>query len=170
MREPPFEPVPEAERPPKTPPMLVNEIARLFGGKMRKYEIGGVMSQESARLLMRVLAFSDGESQLRLTEITHLKAPTVSVTLKKMEEEGLVRRESDPEDLRVIRVYLTEQGATYNRTILGRLQEVDAILMQGFSEEETDVLRKLLERMRNNILSSEKKSHAETKKLTDGNS
>lgn len=170
MKELPFTKTPETERPPKTPPMLVNEIARLFGGKMREYELSGVMSQESARLLMRALACSDGVSQLRLTEMTHLKAPTVSVTLKKMEDEGLVRRESDPEDLRVIRVFLTERGAAHNRRIFGRLQSLDAILMQGFSEEETAVLRELLERMRNNILSSEKKPHAETKKLTDGNS
>ena len=39
--------------PAPTPPMLVNEIARLFHGKMRAFEADGTMTQESARQIMR---------------------------------------------------------------------------------------------------------------------
>ena len=137
---------------PITPPMLVNEIARLFHAKMRTYDLDGVMSQDSARLIMRVLAHADGCSQLELVRKTHLKAPTVSVTLRRMEDEGLVRREQDAADMRVVRVYLSEGGRAHNRQVHERLHCVDATLMQGFTEEETDCLLQYLERMRDNIL------------------
>ena len=135
-----------------TPPMLVNEIARLFHARMRNYEPDGVMLQDSARLIMRQLAHADGCSQLDLVHKTHLKAPTVSVALKQMEERGLVRREQDALDMRVIRVYLSQAGHEHNRKIRERLYEVDAALMEGFSEEEVEQLKHFLERMRNNIL------------------
>lgn len=138
-----------------TPPMLVNEIARLFDTRMRRYDLGGVMSQDSARLMIRALSREDGVSQLHLTTLTHLKAPTVSVTLRRMEEEGLVRRERDPMDLRLTRVYLTEKGKAHNKSVSERLHGLDEELMRGFSEEETESLRKLLERMRDNILPAE---------------
>jgi DNA-binding MarR family transcriptional regulator len=144
-----------------TPPMLVNEIARLFHARMREYDLFGVMSLDSARLIMRALSREDGVSQLRLTNLTHLKAPTVSVTLKKMEDEGLVLREQDKLDLRMTRVYLTEKGKAHNRRVLERLKGLDAELMEGFDAKETEVLRELLERMRDNILPSEKEKNTE---------
>lgn len=144
-----------------TPPMLVNEIARLFHARMKRYELSGVMSQDSARLIMRALAREDGVSQLHLATLTHLKAPTVSVTLRRMEAEGLVRREADRMDLRMTRVYLTERGQAHNRAVFERLHQLDDELMQGFSKEETELLRKLLERMRDNILPTACEKHTE---------
>lgn len=135
-----------------TPPMLVNEIARLFHARMRSYDPGGLMSQDSARLIMRALAREDGCSQLDLVHKTHLKPPTVSVTLKRLEAEGLVERTPDPMDLRVTRVYLSPKGQEHTRSVHTRLRETDAELMQGFSEEEISQLLHFLERMRNNIL------------------
>ena len=135
-----------------TPPMLVGEISRLFRAQMRRYDMEGVMSQDSARLLMRELSREDGVSQLHLTTLTHLKAPTVSVTLRRMESEGLVRRETDRMDLRVTRVFLTERGKEHNRAVHERLRLLDAQMMDGFTEEERATLTVLLGRMRDNIL------------------
>ena len=136
-----------------TPPMLVNQISRLFQNRMRSCDLDGVMSQESARQIMRELAREDGCSQLDLVHRTHLKAPTVSVTLKRLEEEALVRREADPMDLRVTRVFLSEQGRRHNQRVRARIKDLDGVLMQGFSQEETAQLLHFLERMRDNILS-----------------
>ena len=142
--------------------MLVNEIARLFHTRMKGVELVGVMSQDSARLIMRELAREDGVTQLHLTHLTHLKAPTVSVTLRKMEEEGLVERKQDQDDLRAIRVYLTAFGKEHNRRVFSRLRELDVLLMQGFDETETEMLRTLLIRMRDNILPEEKEKNTQT--------
>ncbi len=144
-----------------TPPMLVNEIARLFHARMRRYDLEGVMKQDSARLLMRALAREDGVNQLHLTSATHLKAPTVSVTLSRMEKEGLVRRVQDPIDMRMTRVYLTEEGKEHNERVLERLHRLDAELMQDFTEAERTLLLSYLERMRDSILPAAREKHTE---------
>lgn len=144
-----------------TPPMLINEISRLFHARMKSCDLNGVMSQDSARLMMHALEHGDGVSQLFLTEVTHLKPPTVSVTLRKMEEEGLVKREQDQTDQRMTRVYLTEKGEEHNHRVWERLQELEALLLNGFSAEELEQMRKLLERMRDNILPTEREKHTE---------
>ncbi len=138
--------------PDPTPPMLINEISRLFRAKMRSSDPHDAMQQESSRQIMRVLSFADGCSQLELVHRTHLKPPTVSVALKRMEADGLVCRETDSMDQRVVRVRLSEKGRAYNRDVLDRLHAVDAELMQGFSKEESDLLLQYLERIRDNIL------------------
>ncbi len=144
-----------------TPPMLVGEISRLFRARMRGYDLEGVMSQDSARLIMRALAREDGVSQLSLCAATHLKAPTVSVTLGRMEEEGLVERRQDPMDRRVIRVHLTESGKAHNRRVWERVQNLEREMMEGFSDEETAILGKLLQRMRDHILPVRDEKHTD---------
>lgn len=148
-------------RPPvQTPPMLVNEISRLFGARMRMQDSEGIMSQDSVRLIMRALVHDDGCSQLELVRQTHLKAPTVSVALRRMEEEGLVERRQNEMDLRAVCVFLTEKGKAYNQQIRKRLGEIDDELMSGFTEAEIECLRQLLERMRDNILPAELKNNS----------
>ena len=144
-----------------TPPMLVNEIARLFHGRMRGFDLDGVMSQDSARLIMRELARLEGQSQLDLVNKTHLKPPTVSVTLRRMEAEGLVERKTDEKDLRVTRVYLSQKGRNHHAEALERLHSIDTALMQGFDEAETEQLLHFLERMRDNILPADPKNHSQ---------
>ena len=138
--------------PSPTPPMLINEIARLFHAKMRSFETDRLLSQDSIRLILRELGHGDGCSQLDLVQKTHLKPPTVSVTLKKLEDEGLVQRVQDPLDMRVTRVYLSEKGRAHHKAVHEHLSCLDTTLMQGFTEEETACLLQFLVRMRNNIL------------------
>ena len=153
-------PVMRRRHPKPNPPMLVNEIARRFGARMRTHDLEGVMSQDSARLIMRALNHADGCSQLELVRQTHLKPPTVSVTLRRMEEEGLVERRQNEMDLRAVCVYLTEKGKKHNEEIRRRLGEIDNELMRGFSEDEVEVSRQMLERMRDNILPGDGKNNS----------
>ena len=143
-----------------TPPMLVNEIARLFHAGMRSLEPDPLLTQDSVRLILRELGHADGCSQLDLVKKTHLKAPTVSVTLKKLEDEGMVVRRQDEMDNRIIRVFLSPKGHEHRALVHERLHSVDSMLMQGFSEEEKTQLLHYLERMRNNILSENTKNNS----------
>lgn len=145
-------PIPHIKKHPKheTPPMLINEISRLFGAKMREHE--NEMQQESVRLIIISLVHQDGVTQLDLVHRTHLSPPTVSVTLKRLEAAGYISRTVDMQDQRAVRVYLTEKGKQLNQAALKNIKAVDAILMQNISAEESEILVKLLRRMRDNIL------------------
>ena len=143
-------------RPPRpaseTPPMILNDVSRLFFAKVRSKEPEGVLSQHSARAILRLLVHSDGMHQGDLARATHLSAPTVSATLRRMEEEGLIERRGCEKDARAMSVHLTKIGQARHREMLDMLHSVEAVLMQGFDDEEQKTLATLLGRMRENIL------------------
>ncbi len=142
----PFHKKPEHEN----PPMVINEISRLFAAKMR--ETDSEMQQESVRLIIICLVHGDGVTQLDLVHRTHLSPPTVSITLKKLEAAGYISRTTDTRDQRAVRVYLTDKGRQLNETSRNNLKAVDAILMKDITDEESRLLLSLLRRMRDNLL------------------
>lgn len=139
-----------------TPPMIIGQISRMQRSRMRESEPENlIMVQNSCRALFWSLVHRDGVTQLELAESTRLKPPTVSVALKRMEEQGYVRREADPMDMRAVRVYLTDEGRVLDESHLDRIRRIDEIAMRGISEEETKLLRALLIKMRNNLANEE---------------
>ena len=133
-------------------PRLMMEISRLLRYRVRSREGAvGVMSQQAARVLMAHLAVSGSISQLALAERTRLSTPTVSILLRKMEEEGFVRRCADEKDRRVMLVSLTEKGREFDREHLTRISENDRQAMQGFTAEEEELLVSMLLRISENL-------------------
>lgn len=137
-----------------TPVKFCNEIARLFRDRMRSVNSSdGVMSQPGAHLVLSMLAINDGIKQMELVTNTHLKAPSVSVILQKMELEGIVeRRRDDAEDMRAVRVYLTEYGRELDKMHIETIKKIDALALDGFDDGEIALLMKLLPRIRDNLL------------------
>lgn len=136
------------------PVKLCHEISRLGRAKNRETVIEGVMSQPGARLVLSFLAVSDGISQRELVEATHLRAPTVSVILQKMEDEGIAQRRRNPDDKREMRVYLTDYGREVDESVIAKIKETDALAMEGLSSKEIDTLMALLGKMKENLLCS----------------
>ncbi len=148
---------------PETAPMMVNDISHLFFGKVRSLEPEGVMSQHSARSILRLLVRGDGIRQNEIASVLHLTPPSVSATLRRMEGEGLITRRACEGDGRAVRVYLTDKGREYDKEVRAMLRRLDDILMQGFDESETRILCDLLNRMRNNLLCELQKETEEEK-------
>lgn len=144
---------PIRQRPPRDskPTMLINEISKLFRDRMREYseKLG---FQPGYRQMLMHLAHEDGITQVELVRLSHFKAPTVSVTLKKMEEEGLVRRETNATDLRQMRVYLTEKGRELDEAHFKKLIELENIMLTEFTKEDEETLLRYLKHIRDNIL------------------
>ena len=134
------------------PVKLCHDITRLSRAKAREMSVDGVMSQPGARLVLGLLAICDGVSQRALVQETHLRPPTVSVILAKMEEEGMVERRKNPDDKREVRVYLTERGREVDMKVISNIKATDSLGVAGLSDEEIDTLMMLLGRVRNNFL------------------
>jgi len=156
-------PPPKREELTDNPVKLCHDIARLGRAKNRETVIEGVMSQPGARLVLSFLAVSDGKSQKELVELTHLRAPTVSVILQKMEDEGIARRRRNPEDKRELRVYLTEYGREVDRNGIAKIKQTDALALEGLSPQEIETLMTLLGKMKENLLVSLSESRKERK-------
>lgn len=135
-----------------TAPMLINQISRMFDERMRAVlPAGHPLTQNSCRFIMRSLFHRDGLTQQELVNSTNMKAPTISVAIRTLEEAGMVHREPDPKDLRSVRVYLTEQGRAVDEEFREKLRCIDRRMTEGISEEDEETLIRLLMAIRENI-------------------
>ena len=100
---------------------------------------------------MMELARRDNVTQLDLVRSTHLKAPTVSVSLQKMERDGIVLRRQDQDDLRAIRVFLTPKGRELDSQIMKKIHEQDDNAVSCLSSEELATLKQLLRKIKQHL-------------------
>jgi MarR family transcriptional regulator, organic hydroperoxide resistance regulator len=91
-----------------------------------------------------ILSRQDGIGQGEISQLFEVDPSRVTRIGQGLESDGLVRRERDPEDNRVVKMYLTEEGRLrvrglpdLNRRVEGRIREV-------LSEEEHEELRRML--------------------------
>nr|MDD6336182.1 MarR family winged helix-turn-helix transcriptional regulator [bacterium] len=131
--------------------MLAAEISKLCHDRMRR-ESERIGVKSGYRHLLMHIARIDGITQQELVRITHLKAPTISVTLQNMEQDGLITRQPDGQDARQMHVHLTEEGRRLDMLLRDVHDRVEDIFMQGIGEEEGRQALEVLLRMRNNIL------------------
>ena len=137
------------------PPRLIVEISRLLRARMQSEE-SGIMAQSTARLVMAYLASEGTLGQLELVRLTHLKPPSVSVILRRMEQEGYITRATDEKDRRAVRVALTQRGRDFDRAHLRRLCTNDQLAMRGLTAQEQATLESLLLRVRSNLTEDER--------------
>lgn len=134
------------------PMSLIGEISRLMNCRLLVGEDKNSLLQKSSRLIMLELALKDGVTQLELVKATHLKAPTISVTLQKLEKDGYVERKSDNYDLRAMRVFLTEKGKEFDRVIVKRVRNEEKSVLECLNENESKQLMKLLLKIKENMV------------------
>ncbi|NTX17221.1 MarR family transcriptional regulator [Myxococcus sp. CA056] len=121
-------------------------LMRLHESRLRPLGLG--MSQ-----LPVLTALEDGGtlSQKTLAERARVEQPTMAEMLARMERDGVVLREPNPEDKRASLTSLTPQARA-------RLPEAKAALMRGedeatagFTQKEKALLRELLQRVVQNL-------------------
>lgn len=76
---------------------------------------------------------------------------TVTNALKRMERAGFLERQSDPQDQRVSRVYLTGEGREIRGAVEELWAELEGQTLEGFSDEEREALERFLERIYENL-------------------
>jgi MarR family transcriptional regulator, organic hydroperoxide resistance regulator len=121
-------------------PSLALAFKRMIATIERESGVGGMKW-----FLLTVLGRSDGLSQGEFTQEYEMDPSRVTRTAQSLEADGLIRRERDAEDNRVMRMYLTEGGLE----VLNRLPEINDQLRSRvhsvLSEEEFGELRRMLE-------------------------
>jgi len=89
-----------------------------------------------------------GFMQSELARSMNVAPATLTVMINRMEKAGLVIRQPDPNDQRVSRVFLTEKGKYATRAVKEALQQLETRCFQSFTDEETALLRGMLNRLR----------------------
>ena len=101
--------------------------------------------------ILMLLYKNDGMSQKEMARALNLSPATMTVTLKRMEKVGLVLREMDEHDQRILRVHLSEKGREMCETGESRISVVTAELLEGFTLEEQQQLNEYLGRIARNM-------------------
>lgn len=101
--------------------------------------------------ILMLLYKNDGMSQKEMARALNLSPATMTVTLKRMEKAGLVLREMDEHDQRILRVHLSEKGREICETGESRIGVVTAELLEGFTLEEQQQLNEYLGRIARNM-------------------
>jgi len=101
-----------------------------------------VLDTEVSRTEAGVLrALSDGPLRIgELAESEGLAQPTTTLLVKRMEEEGLVRRERQSEDQRVVLVSLTDAGAAALEQFRAQAREALRTYLQEMSDAQVQGL------------------------------
>lgn len=81
---------------------------------------------------------------------------TASRVLSLMEQKGLVRRKRVEGDARLKQIVLTDRALRFSEDMKKRFEKTDSVLTAGFSDEETEELFSLIDKMKENIINSVK--------------
>ena len=93
----------------------------------------------------------DGIPQAVLRNKIGSEASTMSNMLKKLEHDEIVYRKPDAIDHRISNVYLTEKGRQLKEPITKIWDEHENNLLDGITDEELLLLRRLLKQMAENL-------------------
>lgn len=93
-----------------------------------------------------IFALAHGEvlSQRALTEAASIEQPTMAATLARMERDGLVRKQQDPNDRRSALYSLTPVGLEKTAHVRAAGHAVNEAAMQGLGEAERAAYLELL--------------------------
>ena len=146
---------------PALPPPIADEVTlaafqslgRVFHlhrqAMMRRLSSSGAHHGEI--VCLRLLARGDGMSQRDLAETLHLSRPRITSILQGLEKAGAVRREVDPHDQRVTRVYLTSEGRRQEMENRAAFEDFVEKTIGKLSEWDRHELARLLDQVSGNI-------------------
>ncbi|MBL4691996.1 MAG: MarR family transcriptional regulator [Magnetovibrio sp.] len=103
-----------------------------------------------------VLWENDGLSQKELSERVAVETPTLSRTLDRMERVGLVLRDRNEKDRRIVHVRLTQYGSSLWRDLVPEAEANLAQALNGFNEQEETQLCGFLKRIISNMCEEKK--------------
>jgi MarR family transcriptional regulator for hemolysin len=87
------------------------------------------------------------QSQRSIAAEVGVEGPTLTHHLNRMEADGLVTRQRDPQNRRAHHVELTDEGHAAFRSMAGAVQAFDKQLRADFTDDELQTLRRLLRRL-----------------------
>ena len=128
--------------------------------RVRRLGLGALNSEDGAAspaqmALIDWVALHPGCGVQEIADGLNLAPPTISVSVKKMEQNGIIARKNHPSDARSVQFFLTLQGQKlYDGNQSYQRKKVQRLL-SGLTPQEQETLTALLERA---LLSAENRS------------
>ncbi|MCT4631138.1 MAG: MarR family transcriptional regulator [Firmicutes bacterium] len=126
--------------------ILINQ-KKILSNSFKEYGIGS--GQYAFYLTIRG---NEGINQKEISKILNVNKGTTNKAIKKLEDLGYVDTLIDENDKRNHRLYLTEEGKKILPEIRIKLRMYSEGIVEGFTEEETELFFSFLERAYGNSL------------------
>ena len=99
------------------------------------------------RLVLRVVGLFPGTSAGDLATVLHVHPSTLTGVLQRLVAQRLLSRSDDPGDRRRAVLCLTKRGAQVNAARQGTVETAIALALEGISERDRMVTKRVLERL-----------------------
>ncbi|MBQ8003347.1 MAG: MarR family transcriptional regulator [Clostridia bacterium] len=129
---------------------LVREVNRLhfttFHQTLSQFGLG-----KGQPPILKYLSENDGCKQSEIAQREHVSAATTTVMLQTMEKNGLIQRKSDENDLRIMRVYITDKGRQMQKKCDEAIENMEKEIYEGFTPDEIETFKMLLTKKRDRL-------------------
>lgn len=92
-----------------------------------------------------------GIIQEKLAEMIKVDRTTTARAIKKLEKNGMIKKEQDQENRKIRHLYPTSKGKTVYPLIIRENEHSNQVALQGITEEEAQQLKTLLEKVNANV-------------------
>jgi len=108
-------------------------------------------------------------SQAELVRLANVEQPSMAQLLARMERDGIIRRDADPNDRRSSLVALTDKARAKLPAGRSILQKSNSETIAGFSTKEVETLKRLLRRVFANVEAMEQRSAMSSNQVDNRN-
>ena len=100
--------------------------------------------------IITILSLKEGITQKQIADMAFVEAPTLVPVIDKMEKEGFLTREADPEDRRNNLIFMTEKSRKLVDPIIDSILEIRNMGLNKISKKDMEIAKKVLEQIMNN--------------------
>ena len=126
--------------------LMVRQLDRAWRERLRKISAEAGIPEPYARILA-YLHRHPGASQKEISEYTQKTYAAISQTVKEMLREDFVRRETDSDDQRYAKLYLTDKGQAYALQMREEIGKAEARVRQALPVGKEAEIAALLEHL-----------------------
>jgi DNA-binding MarR family transcriptional regulator len=129
--------------------LLYRQSQIYFNAELKKYHLGS-----GQYIFLLSLLENEGINQEQLADIVQIDKTTTARAVAKLEREGYLTRETCPEDKRAYILHATEKAREIHGVLEDILDQWNERMFSDFEEKDKKILKGLLDRAIDNILSS----------------
>lgn len=130
--------------------MLMWQVTKMyFGRNFLLFDELGVHPRQIPILI--TIKNNDGISQKKIAESLMVSAPSVAVSLKRLEKNGLITKNTDSADQRIFRIYLSQKGRDALEKAENIMQQLYFEAFKDFTTEELVLLKRFLVNIKTNL-------------------
>ncbi|HJA64687.1 MarR family transcriptional regulator [Lachnoclostridium sp. An169] len=132
---------------------MINRISNRLRRRSKKAQETLGITGAKGNILDYILVESEKHNvyQKEIEKEFGLRPPTATEVLKNLEAEGLIVRVPDETDARYKKIVFTEKADKIRNVLRREIEESEALLLTGITEEEREIFMKITEKMLENL-------------------